>query len=373
MLKDKQGNYEAAIKDIKKCMALAKKCNIAIYIPNILQTQFSILKNNGKYKEALSVLEKVYFVTDSIGFRKENQKTYEMQLDYEKQIKVQENKSLQLFNLKEKELVLKQKWALVALIFGLLILIIFSGYLFKLNKKLKQNALTIAQNNKDLKRLNLLNQKIFTVISHDFKAPITTLRLFLKSEKITKNSSPMFEQYVNEANFQLDQSDAMMNNLLDWAKMELNLATGTVQTDLLQTINQTINELVPKAAQKNIDIINKITTNITVNFPAEVVLIVLRNLLSNALKFSFEDGIIEISFENNCIQIRDFGKGISHDKLSRLLKSDVEAGFGTKLETGFGIGLYLSNELMVKYGGFITASNNDNGGCSFFVHFLKNQ
>ena len=368
-LKDKLGKFNEAMSDIEKCMIAAKKCKIGVYYPNILSSKFDILKNNKKYKEALEVSEKVYATIDSLGFRQQNLKVYEMQLDFENKIKETENKNLKMLNIREKELISKQKWALFGLVFGLILLAFLIGFLFRLNKKQQQNAAIISQNNKDLKRLNLLNQKIFTVVSHDFKAPITTLRLFFKSEKISKPENSIFTQYVNEANFQLDQSDAMMNNLLDWAKMELNLGHGAIVTDLHQITKTAINQLLPKAVEKKIKIINKLTNNTSVNFPAEVTLIVIRNILTNAIKFSFENGNVELSYDNNCLKIKDFGKGIPTDKINRLFKSDVEAGFGTNFETGFGIGLYLSNELMLKHGGFITVTNNDKNGCTFSVNF----
>lgn len=369
-LKDKLGKFSEAISDLEKCMVVAKRCNIGVYFPNILSAKYDILKNNKKYKEAVDISEKVYKTIDSLGFRKRNLEVYKMQLDFDNKLKDKENQNLKVLNNKEKELVNKQRWALFVTFFGLLLLAFLLIFLFRLNKKQKENGAIIAQNNKDLRRLNLLNQKIFTVISHDFKAPITTLRLFLKSEKISKSDNPMLTQYVNEATFQLDQSDAMINNLLDWAKMELNLAEGNLNSDLQQTINNAINQLLPQANDKNIIITNKLSSKISIKFPAEVALIVVRNILTNAIKFSFDNSNIEISFDNNCLKIKDYGKGISEDKIIRLFKSDVEAGFGTKFETGFGIGLYLSNELMVKHGGFITVTNNDNEkGCTFFINF----
>ena len=369
-LEDKAGNFKKAIDDIDKCIATAKKCEIGVYLGPSYVAKYHILKNNRKFEAAIVEFERMIKVDDSLGARAKNQKIYDMQIDFENKIKEKENKTLKLYNLKEKELVAKQKYALLALIAGLMLLTVLVAFLFKFNKKQKENSLTIASNNKELNRLNILNQKIFTVISHDFKAPITTLRLFLKSEKISTTENPMFAQYVNEANFQLDQSDAMMNNLLDWAKMELNLTTGPTNTDLRNAVNSVISQLQAKANDKNLTIINELSANISLNFPSEVIIIVVRNILANAIKFSFDDGNIEFTYANNCLEIKDYGKGIAPDKLNRLFKSDVEAGFGTKFETGFGIGLFLSNELMVKHGGFITVTNNENEkGCTFFINF----
>ena len=368
-LKDKLGYFKHAMDDIDICLKKAKECNIGVYLPGILSAKYDILKRNYKYKEAVEVSEKVAKTIDSLGFRKQNQKIYELQIEYDKNIKEKENRILKLLNIKEKELINKQKWVLVTLFLGLILLGLLLGFLYKLNKKQKKQNVIIEQNNLDLARLNLLNQKIFSVISHDFKSPITTLRLFLNSKDVLQTQNSDLKRYANEAVLQLDQSDAMLNSLLDWAKMELNVGAKNKVFNLTQVINQVVGQLKDKFELKNITLKNNVDSQTTINFSSEIAVIVIRNIMSNAIKFSFDNKSIEINFANNRLEIKDFGNGIALAKLNRLFKSDVEPGFGTQFETGFGIGLYLSNELMNKNGGSISVTNNENGGCSFYVNF----
>ena len=368
-LKSKLGNFNQAIIDIDNCMITAKKCNIGVYFPAILMAKYDILKDNKKYKEALIFYEEAYRVTDSLGFRKQNQKDYELQFDFDKKLKEKENQNLKLLNLKEKELVSNQKLAMIVLGFGLLLISVLVVFLFKLTKRQKKTNVIVAQNNQDLKRLNLLNQKIFSVISHDFKAPISTLRLFLDSKEVIKTENKELKKYADDAVLQLDQSDFMLNSLLDWAKIELNLSESSKQFKVNEIINTISIQLKGQLLAKNIQLKNDIVNDSVINFPSEIALIVLRNIINNAIKFSFEDGIIEISHKQNTLLIKDSGKGIDPKKIARLFKSDVEPGFGTKFETGFGMGLYLSNELMNKNHGSISVSNNLDQGCTFFVNF----
>jgi signal transduction histidine kinase len=166
----------------------------------------------------------------------------------------------------------------------------------------------------------------------------------------------------------LDQSDNMLNSLLDWAKTELMINISTAdEINLKNSVATACNELSAKAQEKKITLNNTIPEGSMTNFNASVLGIVLRNVLSNAIKFSFENSAIDISYSENTIIIKDYGKGIEPKKLEKLFKQNINPGLGTNLESGFGIGLYLSHELMIKNDGTISVENNKTEGCTFRI------
>ncbi len=374
----KFNQFSKAEKIIKESIQVADSCQERINRVNALRSYREILLENNQIEKANQVYTEIEALESDIEV-KENLSRYDsLENAFKTKFKDQENNALKAINFQKEEVVKKQKTALLGTIIGLIVLCGLLFFVFLLSKKqrktnseLELQKLKIEENNKDLNRLNLLNQKIFSVISHDFRAPITTLKLLLSKEVITKTENPVIEAYIKEINSQLEQSDAMLQSLLDWAKTELSYEDQSLDiTNLFNCIEIVKNQLQKKYLEKEIDINVLVEKDSKVQFPTSIFFIVVRNVISNAIKFSHEKSIIEICFQDNILQIRDFGKGIDSKKLTRLFKQNINPGLGTNYESGFGMGLYLSSELMLKNNGKITVSNNlDTNGCTFFIHF----
>lgn len=315
----------------------------------ITQKEFALEQND--YKSAYTLQNKI----DSLEILSlkdvENKKITELNIQYETKIK--ENN---IENLKNKEKIQTSQienqkkgiWIISLIILFILILFVFIFVNYQKRKKLNK---ILELTNLDLKRQHLLNQQIFTVISHDFKGPISTLRILL-SKKLNLNEHPeLIQDYVKDIGSQIEHADSMLDNLLDWSKNELGFKSNEHSvTDLNQLIEMICKQLHSKISEKKLIIKNEILPNTSFPFRSDVLNIVLRNILSNAVKFSFEQGEINISSTLNSISITDFGKGISSKDINKLFKQKMDANLGTNNEIGFGIGLYFSAELLKKHG-----------------------
>jgi signal transduction histidine kinase len=93
----------------------------------------------------------------------------------------------------------------------------------------------------------------------------------------------------------------------------------------------------------------------------------LRNLISNAVKFSFPNSSISLLGRNNYLAVIDEGTGIKEEKIGKLFKQKLMPEFGTELEGGFGIGLYLCYELLRKHKAIMSVSNNSDKGTTFTI------
>lgn len=357
----KTGKFDDAIKMINFCIAKAKNCNNPESEQHYRNTKLDILKENHKLQEALKESDTLNKINQQIDRNNRFEKIDAIETKYKTKLKEAQNKQLEI-SIKEKQKTLNnQKNALIGAIIGILSLCFLLYFIYKLNRKQKQT-------NKELERLNLLNQKIFSVISHDFKGPITTLKMMLSST----NNSQNIASYLNDIKNQLDQSDAMLDSLLDWAKAELLIDSSIVEKINIQDfVTENIAEFDLKLNEKNIQIMNNIPNSICIDFNKSVLKIVFRNLINNAIKFSYENNKIDINWRNDSIEVLDYGKGIDDKKLDRLFKQNINPSLGTKLETGFGIGLYLSNELMQKNKGTLSAKNNPEKGSSFLISFTN--
>ena len=361
-IQNRKKEFFSAKKTIEFAIKISDSCNEPINKINALKTLREILIENRNFEEAQQTYDSIEKIASQNDQLARNKKIDSLETVFKTKIKEEQNKILKKSNLEKEQNIKTQKIALFATIFGILLLTVLLIYIFRISK---QQQLT----NKKLKRLNILNQKIFSVISHDFKGPITTLKLLLNNKNAIHDENSAISMYMNDIKNQLDQSDVMLDNLLEWAKNELLIDKVSKQNILIYDFvvaNCADNKI--KTEEKNITIENNIPQNVTIDFNESVLKIVFRNILNNAIKFSFEGSKIELNWINNTLEIVDYGKGIDEQKLKYLFKKNISPGLGTNMETGFGIGLYLSNELMEKNGGYIKVQKND-VGTTFLIGF----
>ncbi len=371
----KTKDFNKAIALTNSSISLADSCGQMVNSINSRKSKYNILKELKRYKEANEIYDTIILLEGKYAFNLRNEKMDELEAKYQNQLKTQKNASLKLINNKNNEVISRQRIilycsVLVIVIFALLVFFLIKFYRSQkeTNRFLAIQKIQTEANNKELQRLNLLNQKIFSVISHDFKGPITTLKLLLSNEVIKESENPVTATYIKEISSQLEQSDAMLESLLDWAKTELRVKTGEKSNYAINNlVNEVVHQLQSKLDEKELTISVVIDDTIRTDFPQEVLRIVFRNIISNAIKFSTPKSAIEISFFDKKLNVKDYGKGIPENKLEKLFNQAINPGLGTFQESGFGIGLYLSYELMQKNNGTIMAQNNADGGCTFSI------
>jgi len=241
--------------------------------------------------------------------------------------------------------------------------------------KQKANSIITQQNakievaNKDLQRQHILNQKIFSVISHDFRGPILSLNLVLNRFKDSSTNEKL-NGYLKDIGTSVHNANAVLNNLLNWAKTEIAVESFDKADCVVEdVVEKTEKEFAEKLSEKNIELIRYISAGSTIHLPHDILQIAVRNLVSNAIKFSNRDNKIEIIFDqtNKSLTVKDFGVGLSPEKHAQLFSSQVNAAVGTNKEEGFGIGLYIVSELLYKYGFTIKVESKVNEGTAFSI------
>lgn len=371
----RQNKMEAAKKIIDDGIKVSDSCGEKITKLNLLKALREIYTEKKQFKDANYLNNDIDDLSDDKTIIKRNSKIDSIETYYGTKLKEAQNKQLLTDNFFKNRQIVFQKRILVGILVGLAALLLLLYSIHKLSRKQKAinqvilfQKIEIESYNRNLERLNLLNQKIFSVIAHDFKGPITTLQYTLDKSKDVITGNQALQNYIEDISQQLTQSDAMLNNLLDWAKAELISTNSDYEKfDLYQIIIIAIAENKNKLIEKNITVLNNIAPKTIVQFNQAVLKIVLRNIINNSVKFSFENSEINIYFTNNTIHIKDYGKGIDPKKLTKLFTQNVNSGLGTNLESGFGMGLYLCYELMQKNNGNITALNNEERGTTFSI------
>ncbi|MCX6333526.1 MAG: ATP-binding protein [Bacteroidia bacterium] len=233
----------------------------------------------------------------------------------------------------------------------------------------------ILNNQKDqLQQLNSTKDKFFSIIAHDLRSPFQSLLpisdMLLEELKESNNDDQKF--YARTIHDSSHQLYSLVENLLNWSRTQRNKMTfEPVEINVSSIIEDTLNLLQPNLAQKNITIDKQFLSGINGYADKNMVEMVLRNLITNAIKFTPENGKIWISLmekdQDLQIEIRDNGIGISPEDQGKLFRIDSNfSNKGTNGEGGTGLGLIICKEFIEKNNGAIWVKSNPGDGSSFF-------
>ena len=222
-----------------------------------------------------------------------------------------------------------------------------------------------------LEELNQFKDKLFSIIAHDIRSPITSLVSTLNSVKdqaltiqdlyeslpdLTKNTSNILE---------------LIDSLFGWARTQLGGAKVYPRIFHLDTIiDNEIDFFSTRAKEKKISLSKSNSSEINVFADKDMISLVIRNLISNAVKFCRSGNKIEISVRNLNdmveVEVSDTGKGIPNEMLEKLFTTGVVSTEGTSGEIGTGLGLMLSKEFVEKNGGTLTVKSEVEKGSQFY-------
>jgi signal transduction histidine kinase len=225
----------------------------------------------------------------------------------------------------------------------------------------------------DLKESNATKDKLFSIIAHDLKNPFQGM-LGLSDILMNQVSSLNLDEikncaiYINES---AKKGYDLLINLLDWARAQSGIIKITKRPlSLLELINHNINIAYSSAITKNISIeyLEGIDYNIVSD--KDILNVILRNLITNAIKFTPLNGDVTISVkaDNNYIYIsvKDNGIGINEENMEKLFCSNaMHTTLGTNNEGGTGLGLILCKELVTKLGGKLSVESTLGNGATF--------
>lgn len=242
---------------------------------------------------------------------------------------------------------------------------------FEVVKKQKE----LEEQNTQLHQMNDVKNKLFSIVSHDLKSPFNAFMgitdLMLNNFEEDFNDKEYFHIRLQLLNEMAHNLYDLTENLLNWANLnvsEIKPKFRLVPVDAI--IQKQINVLRPMWMKKNIRINENVPDELMVETDPDIIAIVVRNLISNAIKFSYKNGAIDVSAEVNDgfleIAIADFGIGMSPQQVE-----NVFAGYtstrGTDNEKGSGIGIITCKEFVEKLSGKILVKSQLNKGSIFKV------
>lgn len=254
-------------------------------------------------------------------------------------------------------------------------------YIEQKNKELTEAFEQIQEQKKQLEELNLSKDKFFSIIAHDLRSPINSLLGFtnLLSNYADAMTTEEVKKISDDLNKSLQNILQLIEDLLTWARSQMNKLDFKPQ---LVSINDIIQEDIELSSilfqKKEIELASDIHPNLQAFADANHVKFVLRNLVTNALKFTHRHGKVLIkAFEKDTmiwVQVIDNGLGIPKEIQARMFQVDaVKSTKGTDNEKGTGLGLVLCKEFIRKNGGDIWVESQEGKGSCFTFSLKKHE
>lgn len=242
--------------------------------------------------------------------------------------------------------------------------------------ELEAQKIELKRKNDELYTANASKDKFFSIISHDLKSPLSTLLGFaqLLVHNFTTYSPEQIQEYIQRLYTSADRLYALLENLLTWSRLQRGLMEYSPERISIQEIiEDNIALFAVKADNKNVSLTSVTPESELYTYSDyHMISTVVRNLVSNALKFTNPGDRIELTASHNGqhveIAVADTGVGISAENLAKLFRMDRQyTSVGTSGETGTGLGLNLCKELVEKNGGRIQVQSQIGAGTTFLV------
>lgn len=329
--------------------------------------------HKGDYKKAFDYYTKFHEVSEEKQDRVNGRSLKQLMLSYNYDQKQHELELLQKMNQTNVATIRQQQYLEYAAIFIIGLLSVLAFVTYKTSRQRKKLNKDLARTNSELERLNKLKNKLFSVISHDLRTPLGNLASILNLYRSGDLNATDVATVAAKLGQQVTASGYVLENLLEWAKSELHESKINPANVLLrEKVNKVAHQFDGDLRTKKITLANEVADDIVVWADRNQMQIVLRNLLTNAIKFTREHGTITITATeySSTVQVRvsDSGVGMTEEQMSKLFQSDqLATTLGTNKEKGSGIGLLITKELITNNGGSIEVESAKEQGTTFTI------
>ena len=243
-----------------------------------------------------------------------------------------------------------------------------------------RNHLELKQSRDALKEANAAKDKFFSIISHDLRTPFAVMIGF--TEYLIDNHNRIEKERALELYQDIlsisKRSHQLFENLLQWARSQAGrIEFEPVSLNIREIVHEVVSLMKNRAREKGIRLTADVADNLIVFADRNMLSTILRNLTSNAIKFTFAGGCVEIATrrENGGYRvcIIDDGVGIPKPVQKKLFRIDEHLTTqGTDHEEGAGLGLILVKEFVERHGGKITVESEEGKGAKFILDFPLN-
>ncbi len=246
------------------------------------------------------------------------------------------------------------------------------------NEEISRQNVEIQNQAEQLRELNHVKDKLFSIISHDLRSPLGSLVTLLNLTKQGYFTEEGFNEVLAELSINVGYTSSLLENLLGWAQSQLQGIVAKPSNFSLHEVVESKSLLFSDSLKsKSISFKNNIESNVWLYADRDMIDLVVRNLVANAIKFTPEGGEIVVSSTNKQrkveVCISDSGVGISDENMPKLFGNEMYSTQGTSSEKGTGLGLALCKDFVQLNNGRIWAESTVNSGSMFYFSIQKGE
>lgn len=327
----------------------------------------------GDFKNAFHTHAKHLDYRDEIDERKSQYKLRELSAEYQAKVVEKENQLLKERNRADK---------LIIYIISIVLAVVMASAVFlSFMRKRERNRSTQLQKlnntvndqNAKLQKLLKERERLLSIVGHDMKTPISSLNSLLDMALSKDLDQDEQQHWFGQVHLQLKQTSDLLENVLGWAKTQLDGYISQKQVFNLKQLLEVVVEIYAQVLQKKELDLELRCPDENIKADRDIMHLVLRNLISNAVKFTQKGGRITLKARlmGNLarIEVCDNGVGITDEVKQRLFTSEGSQRLGTEKEVGTGLGLAMCKEFVLSSGGEIGVQPNEPKGSCFWVTF----
>jgi signal transduction histidine kinase len=378
-----KGKFKEAEELLLKVSQTARQLNARKLETESYQLLAELAEKKGDFKNALEYYKMHKTTEDSILSRGMVQKLYQSQLRFATETKDSEI-ALLLKSKEEQAILIKRKEFLtniLAVVVALCAVLLFSVYRsgqrrIRINKLLMEHQAEIKKRSVELEQLNQVKDKFFSIISHDLRSPMNALAGILDLAEKKHLQPEEFTQLTKELRLQFNHTKTLISNLLDWTLLQMDkLRIHDDKVDLHSMVEENF-KLFATTQTKSLQMKNLVTPGTVALADMNMVNLVFRNLILNAIKFTEVGGVVSVAAKpvDGFVQvaISDSGVGIAPEVQKILFeKTTGYSTRGTANEKGTGLGLILCKEFVERMGGKIWLESEPGKGSTFYFTLKK--
>jgi signal transduction histidine kinase len=365
------GNYVQALEAFEKSIAYAKQTGSPTIEMENYRNMADMFAEKKDYAQQANYLTKYHHLKDSIFTLESKNQLTGLEADYQL-----EKKNIELVK-QEAELVKQKSQRNIFIIIALAAaMIIAAGSFFysrirRNNKALTEKNILISEQKNELQTLNHVKDRLFSIISHDLRNPLATLRSYLSladNDALAPEKKLQFK--IQTMNAVINTGD-MLDNLLAWANVQIkNTNPPIVPINIADCVWDTVHHAEAQAFQKQITIVQEVNAATALG-DYDIISIALRNLVTNAIKYSDAGKSIYIissaAGERVTLTVKDEGTGLTTRQIEQILSNENSSTAGTQGEKGSGLGLFLVKELLQKINAQLKIESEVGKGSSFSI------
>jgi len=367
LLKDQS----AALRYAFQGLALARELHRKKDIMDLGQVLAEIYQAKGEYATALRYFQLYKNYSDSLFSEQIRKQSFSLEARYEFERKTDSiQQAVAKKELIQQHIDRNHTLQIYSAIIFILFLIMVAVLLQRSRAASKKSNKVLCDKNKEIEQqkeamehqavqLLLNNQqkdKLFSIIAHDLRGPLNSLKGVLDILKENRLSDAEIKSMMDELRRNVDYSSELVGNLLFWASSQLS---GVVVAPVCLPLHQLVDDILPlytkQSGEKNIQLRNDIDAVLTAYADKDMIQVILRNLISNAIKFCRKGDTITITGRRSgdCVEVcvADTGIGIKEEILGKIRRKESITTYGTAREKGTGLGMLLCREFTEVNGG----------------------